>query len=317
MKRPLLYLLLALAPSPYSRAQSAYIPLNNWRGELLQPGYGAFYTKLQLKGFKKAARTRNVTTNVFIHLHDERSKRTYVLSQPVVEESRETLIWKIPAGNYLIAKASFNDNSGRVRTWLSAGRPMIGIRSLFLSNLGLLTFEPLGLRGLRSTFTPQLNTYINTMQHDAFAGVIDAYTTKVQESLGGSGLFLDAAKDYGSNQQMRAAFSQQRQIAMFYKVDMVNQDRFAPQISSTVAAQDLDLRRCYMDELDLDPRIQGNVLFNFHIAASDGTMRKIFYRGGSIKSPRLIQCLYYTLGRMQFPLSKALQGSITFYFSYR
>lgn len=300
-----------------SWAGTAYIPLDNWRGELLQQGYGAFYTKLQLKGFKKDARTRNVTTNVFLHLYDEKTRRTYVMSQAVVDESRELMIWKIPAGNYVVAKASFNDNSGRVRTWTSSGKPLIGIRNLFLSNLGLIAFEPLGAKGLRISFTPQLNSYSNTMQHDVFAGVIDAYTTKVQESLGGSSLFLEAAKDYGTSQQMRAAFSQQRQIAMLYKVDLAKSDRFAPQISNTVAAQDLDLRRCYIDELDKDPRLQGNVLFNFQIAASDGTMRKIFYRGGSIKNARLIQCLYHTLGRMQFPLSRAIQGAITFQFNSR
>ncbi len=317
MKLTLASIILGLAISSLARAQTPYTPLNPWQGELLQQGYGAFYTKLELKGFKKDARTRNFTANVFLHLYELKLKQHYVLSQPVVEESRETSVWKIPAGNYLISKLSFNDNNGQIRSWTSTGRPVIGIRTFFLSNLGLIRLEAQSKTGLRPAFISQPNTYIDQTQHDAFAGVIDAYSLKVQESLGGRSVLVDAGKGFGSKDEMRAAFSQERQIAMYYKVDLATQDYLAAKISNTVGAQDLDLRRCYMDELEKDKKLKGSVIFNFKIAASDGTMRKIFYRGGSIKNPQVIQCLYHALGRMQFPLAKALDGQLTFSFTYR
>lgn len=302
-------------------AQKAYVPLEAWRGEYLQKGYGAFYTKLKLQGFKKSSRGNALTTNVFLHFHDERENRRYIVSQAIQDLPSPKQVWKMPAGNYLLYKVSLTDNVGRLRSWILSPRAKdkltINIRHLFLSNLGLLTVQPAGNASLLLRNQAQPNSFKNPFRHDAFAGVIDAYTTKVQARLGGKALFSEAKESFSSLEQARAAFSFERQISMIYKLDVGRQRQFTTKLINTIAAQDLDLRRCYMDELDKSPGLKGNVGFQFNIDGSNGSMQKIQLRSGNLRNSRLVTCLYYTMGRMQFPVSASIPGNITFYFSYR
>ncbi len=302
------------------QAQQIYIPAEAWQGELLPQGYGALYVRLKLSGFKKSSRGTSMTTNVFLHFQDEKQNRRYTVSQAVQESETGVQVWKLPIGNFLLYKVSLTDNTGRLRTWQVAQRARekstVGIRHLFLSNMGILSLSPAGNASLMVRILPQTNVFKNTYKHDAFAGVIDAYNLKVQERLGGKTLFAEAEGDFSSSDEVRAAFSFQRQIAMIYKLDVGKQKKFTTKLISTLAAQDLDLRRCYMEELDKTPNLKGNVAFNFMIDRSDGVMQKIQYRGGNIKNNRLTTCLYYTLGKMQFPVTSNVGGNITFYFSF-
>ena len=45
-------------------------------------------------------------------------------------------------------------------------------------------------------------------------------------------------------------------------------------------------------------------------------MQNLAYRTGTLASPRVRECLYYTLGRVQFPMKQSLTGDLTFYFNY-
>ncbi len=298
-------------------AQNLYSPLELWRGEFLQQNHGAFYLRLKLQDFRGSVRGRNITTNVFIHLIDERQNKRYVLSQAVGDGNENLQIWKIPYGNYTMQKISLNDNVGRTRQWLSPGRPHIAVRKLFLSNMGLVTLSPYEKTGLKVRFQSQPNSFRNSFEHQVFIGVIDGYSTKVQAKLGGKEVLTSSQNDFGSQGEARAAFSHQREIEMIYRVNLVNAPQLNTRIAQTFAAQDLDLRRCYMDELDRDGSLRGNASFRFQIAKSDGTMQKISYRGGSLKSQRVVQCLYFNMGKMQFPIAANVVGEINFFFNYQ
>lgn len=312
--------LFSFAIASKSLAQNGYVPLDPWRGEYLQQGYGAFYTKLKLQGFKKSSRSHNITTNVFLHFHDDKENRRYIVSQSLQEPENGVQIWKMPVGNYLLSKISMSDASGRLRNWVvnpkAPGKSSIGIRYLFLSNMGVINLSPVGNSGLMIRVQGQANAFKNSFRHEAFAGVIDAYSMKVQEKLGGRNLFADASDEFASSDEVRAAFTFQRQITMIYKLDIGKQRRYTRKLVNTIAAEDLDLRRCYMDELEKTSDLKGNVAFNFVIERSTGAMQKIQYRGGNIKNGRLISCLYYTMGKMQFPVAENLAGNIRFYFSF-
>jgi len=307
--------LVGLAPS--AQAEDLYSPLESWNGEYLQQGYGGIYTRMKLEGFRKSKRGRAITTNVFIHLHEVKQGRRYVLSQAAAESDSLVPVWKIPAGNYAVQRVSLNDHTGRTRTWNGMGRLKLGVRHLFLSNMGLLTLQPEGEKGLKIRFQTQANSFKNQYEHQAFAGVVDAYSMKVQVELGGRELFQSAEQDFSSSSEARAAVSHQRQISMMYKVDLETERKLVPKVVSTVASQDLDLRRCYIDQLDQDESLQGQVGFRFQIARSSGAIQKISPQGDSIRSDRLVQCLILTLGRMQFPIASTINGSIIFYFSYK
>ncbi|HYX37494.1 MAG TPA: AgmX/PglI C-terminal domain-containing protein [Oligoflexus sp.] len=299
-------------------AEDLYTALEAWGGELLPKDYGGFYVKMRLQGFKKNSRGLFITSNVFIHLHEVTQGKKYLVSQALgTDTTGQQKVWKIPAGNYVIHKLSLNDNSGLTRTWISKGKPQIFIKHLFLSNLGNLVLAPGQGKSLMVLFQPAANQFVNAFQHDAFAAVMDGYTQKVQKKLGGADLFAKSEDDFSSGDEARAAFSMQRQISMHYKVDLGAEQRYSKSIVNTLASQDLDLRTCYMDQLDRDGSLQGQLSFRFRVNSADGAMQNIKFSGGSLNSKKVVECLYFALGKMQFPIAKNLDGRVTFYFNFK
>ncbi len=315
--RAILGFLLATWALLQAWAQNLYTPLELWRGEYLQANQGAFYVRLKLQDFKSSSRGQSITTNVFIHLVDERQNKRYVLSQALGEETDPLQIWKIPQGHYTMQKLTLNDNTGRTRQWLSPGKPQITIRKFFLTNMGLVTLSPFEKTGLKLRFQSQPNLYQNSYAHESFIGVVDGYTNKAQAKLGGKEVMINAQKEYSSANEARAVFSHKRDIQMIYRINLVNAPQLNARVAQTFANQDLDLRRCYMEELDRNEALRGNASFRFQIARSDGTMQKIAYRGGSLKSNRVVQCLYFNMGKMQFPIATDVAGDINFFFNYQ
>jgi hypothetical protein len=303
---------------PLARTEDLYTPLEAWGGEFLPKDYGGFYVKIRLQGFKKNARGLFITSNVFIHLQEVTTGKKYLVSQPLgTDTTGQQRVWKVPAGQYLIQKLSLNDNVGLTRTWISKGKPQIYIKHLLLSNLGNLVLSPGQGRTLTALFQPMPDKFVNNFQHDAFAGVMDGYTQKVQKKLGGTELFAKSADDFSSGNEARAAFSTQRQISMHYKVDLGKDQRYSKSIINTLVSQDLDLRSCYMDQLDRDGSLQGQISFRFRVSSADGAMSNIKYTGGSLNSKKVVECLYFALGKMQFPIARTLDGRVTFYFTFK
>jgi hypothetical protein len=72
-----------------------------------------------------------------------------------------------------------------------------------------------------------------------------------------------------------------------------------------------------MDQLDRDGSLQGQISFRFRVSKSDGAMQNIKYSGGSLNSKKVVECLYFTLGKMQFPITRTLDGRVTFYFTFK
>lgn len=296
------------------------MPAEAWNGEYLPQGYGAFYTRVRLQSFKKNSIGTGITGNVFFHLHEEKQNRRFIVSQSIQDSETGVQVWKLPVGNYLLYKVSLNDNLGKVRSWQVSMRakdkPIINIRHLFLSNLGFIFLNPVGNQSLLLRLVPSPNVFKNTYGHETFVGIIDASTMKVQEKMGGKNLYKDAAEEFSSPDEARAAFSFQRQIAMVYKLDIGKQRGVTLKLINTLASQDLDLRRCYSDELEKTENLKGNVRFSFTINRDSGQMQKIQFRGGNINNQRVKTCLFYTLGKMQFPVTSNVPGNISFYFSY-
>lgn len=317
---PLLWALLWTSILPWQKlwADDLYAPLEAWNGELLSKDQGGFYVKIRLQGFKKNSRGQFITSNVFLHLHEVNQGKKYIVSQSLgTDTTGQQKVWKIPSGNYIVQKLTLNDNSGLTRTWISKGKPQIFIRHLILSNLGNLILAPGSGKALLALFKPMPNQFVNTFQHDVFAAVMDGYTQKVQKKLGGADLFAKAEDDFSTGDEARAAFTLQRQISMMYKVDLGAEQRYSKSIVSTLASQDLDLRTCYMDQLERDGSLQGQISFRFQITRSDGAMGNIKYQSGTLNSKKVVECLYYTLGKMQFPIAKNLAGVVTFYFNFK
>lgn len=308
-------ILLALIATPIFAAPSLYSPLEPWNGEYLQENYGALYTRIFLDNFPRVS--KQITANPNVHIRNIQTNKRFVISQTATMSTVEELqIWKIPVGDYVIEKITINDNAGATRTWKPPKVPRISVRYLFLSNLGDIRVSPY-YKGLKVRFVPSKNLYKNSLGHDSFVGVIDGYSTKVQAKLGGGRILRSAQDEFGSRNEARAAFSMTRTISMIYRVDSTGTQSTRRIFSNTLNAQDSDLRRCYMDELELVPGLRGTADFQFQLAPKGGTFSRIKYRGGDMQSPKTIECLTLTLGKIQFPINQRLAGRVTFVFDYK
>jgi len=293
-------------------------PLSPWNGEYMQADQGALYARFYLDKFQKSRGARDITTSVFMNLRNSKTGEMFVLSQPPTENSSEPVqVWKIPAGNYTVEKLSINENSGLTRNWVPNGKkPTILIRYLLVSNLGEIRLSPNRRDSLKVIFLAKPNAFVNVSNHQSFMGVVDGYKGTLQKRLGGSKLMDDAKDSFGTNDEARVAFTMNRQISMVHLVDSSGSQKSRKLISSTIQAQDADLRRCYMDQLDIADGLRGSVTFKFQISGNNGSFQTLSYNGGTLSNPKAVECLTLALKRMQFPIAKSLSGRLAFQFNY-
>lgn len=305
----------SLKAAPASNLSS---PLGNWNGEYMQADQGAIYGRFYLDHFKKTRSFREITNSVFMNVRNQKTGQVFTLSQAPTEGSSDpVIVWKIPSGSYTVEKLSINENTGITRVWNPSGkRPIFSVKYLHLSNLGFIRLSPYGKFGLRVFFLSGPNVFENPTNHQSFVAVIDGYRSRVQKTLGGLAVQRRAKDNFGSSGEARAAFNTSRQISMMYQVNSNGTQGNRNLLSGTIGGQDSELRRCYMDQLDLQLGLRGTVNFNFQIAAQTGSFRDLKYKGGSLNSPRAVECLTLSLKKLQFPVNKNLAGQINFSFNY-
>jgi hypothetical protein len=293
-------------------------PLDPWHGEYMGENEGAIYVRFYLDNFRKTRSIKDITNSVFMNLRNTSSGKLYVLSQAPTESSADVLsIWKIPAGQYSLEKLSINENTGITRSWTSdKWVAKISVKYLHLSNLGQIRISPFGKFGLKVTMLSAPNLFINTASHQTFVAVLDAYRGRVQKTLGGNLVQKGAKDNFSMSGEARTAFTLSRQISMVYQVSSSGTQASRRLLSSTLTAQDAELRRCYMDQLDLQSGLRGTVNFNFKIAANNGSFQSLRYNGGTLASPKGVECLTLALKKLQFPINKALVGQLIFQFNY-
>ena len=293
-------------------------PLDPWNGEFMSDDQGAVYLRFYLDKFRKSRSSKEITTSVFMAIRNSQTGQTYVMNQaPTDNGSEPVLVWKLPAGNYTVEKLSINENTGLTRNWApSKKRPKFSIRHLMLSNMGQVRLSPYQKFGLAVTFLSKPNVFENTSSHQSFIAVIDAYKTSLQKTLGGAKVLKQSKENFGSSNEARMAFSTVRQISMIHQVDSSGSQQSRRLMSSTINAQDADLRRCYMDQLDNQSGLKGSVNFKFQIQPSNGSFGALSYSGGSLSNSKAIECLTLALRKMQFPIAKPLSGRLAFQFNY-
>lgn len=293
-------------------------PLGPWNGEFLQANQGAIYGRFYLDHFQKTRSFRDITNSVFMNVRNQKTGQVFTLSQAPNEGSSDPVqVWKIPAGSYSVEKLSINENTGITRVWSPTGkRPIFTVKYLNLSNLGLIRLSPFGKFGLRVFFLSSPNVFENMTSHHSFVAVLDGYRGRVQKTLGGTQVQKDARENFGVSGEARAAFSTSRQISMIYQVNSTGTQTSRQLLSSTISGQDSELRRCYMDQLDLQLGLRGTVTYNFQITGQSGSFKDLRYNGGTLNSPRAVECLTLALKKLQFPVNKTLVGQLAFQFNY-
>lgn len=266
---------------------------------------------LKLKGFKASRRGKSLIGDVVIKFKSRKNGKTYSLSQRAFIQKQPSHVWKLPSGDYILKKVSFIDNNGVQRTWKKSKKFVV--RGLNLSNFGTWTISPKGRRKLKIKFKVKKSRYKNTYQHESFMTVINGLTGKVQKVLGGGNVLKESSNDFGSMDEMRTSFTRTVNISMFYLLDLGRNNHYAKTIVRALQSQDLTFRNCYTSYLQRNSG-EGKVSFRFTISRSNGLMSNVRHSGGSLRDGRLVKCLQYRLGLMQFSVSRQLQGKITFQF---
>jgi len=311
-----LFLPCFLLTSP-SIAKGKYLPASQWTGEYLQTNESAAFIRLQLQDFQRSSRGRFITGNVIIQLKNMSNQQSYQLSQSTQSQGQPQFIWKLPQAIYKVEQVSLIDHEGRNRIWLGPSQVSFRADALNLSYFGSWVLKPGEGNQLIVEFKIDEPNYQHQFPHQTFAFVIHGISGQKLQELGGNALIQQSKDNFSTNREARATFSTVRQISMVYQLNLGRFHQQSQNMIRTLNNQDLELRTCYSDQLELDESLTGSVRFRFLISKTDGVMDRIVYKGGSLKNENVARCLYYKLGQMQFPISTKLQGQITFQFSIK
>jgi methionine-rich copper-binding protein CopC len=316
---------LAVVCSFGGRGQAAPLtPLTEWKGEFFQMKQGGLYVKIEPKGFKASRQSKVLTSNIQVTIENILKRKAYVLSHKMAAvDGPPRELWKLPAGKYLVKSVVMVDTAGVKRVWRGEesgpNHKAFSVKRLMISNLGLWSVRPEGKAGLAVVFGMVPNSYVEAGDRtgSSVAAVINGFTGLVQEKFAGAKLFKAAGKDFAGKGEMRATVSFTRQIAMFYKLDLFKHNRYGKQISEVLAVYDSNLRNCYTSRLDYNDRLRGEVKFAFILSKQTGTMTKLKPAGGTANDPKLVECMYFELGQIQFPAPETMIGELTYTFDVR
>ena len=313
-------LMVALAVAPSSKAFSAPAPpLAEWTGEYFQKKQGGLFVKVQLKGFK-GSKSQYVTGSVNILLFDLLKRKSYVLPQPVGNvDGYPNNLRKIMSGKYLVKSIEVVDPNGVKRTWTGPEKKTIVVKRLSLSNLGLWTLSPNGKDGLNVKFAMVPNSYKEegSKSESSVMAVVNGFTGLVQEKFAGKKLADAAENNFEQGNELRATVTFTRQIAMFYKLNLFRHNHLAKPIAQVLSVSDPNLRTCYTNRLDFNDSLRGEVKFNFILSKQTGTMSTLKNTGGTINDPKLVECMYYELMQISFPVPETMIGELTYTYDVR
>ncbi len=294
--------------------------LEEWRGEIFYAKQGGFYLKARLKGFKASEQTKLITTPIKFSFQNIISKKTYSFSHKLGDITGQPgQVWKIPSGKYKVRRIELVDMEGKKRVWRPKRRISFLIKKSSISNLGYWLIKPNSNKGLWVGRKMISNSYSEKRpkSESTVYAVIDGYSGLVQEFFAGKKAIAESKLAVEPKKDLGATFRSSRQIAMFYRLNLFKHNRYAKQIISVLDVNDAAMRRCYLDLLELQENAKGRVKFSVLLSRKTGTMQKIKLRGGNIRQPKFIECLYYELSHLSFPVKESMIGELEYTFDVR
>lgn len=291
-----------------------------WKGEYFDKKQGGLFFKYALKGFKAGKQQAAITGALSVTVENLLRNKEYSFAQDQSDpEAFPRQIWKLPAGKYEITSLALVDAAGVKRTWATETRTSFVIKRQTLSNLGLWTLSPGKGASLAVTFGMIDNTYAEakSKRESSVAAVVDGFTGLEQELFAGKKARSEAEAGNATKNELRASVTVTRQISMFYKLDLFKYNYHAKAVAAVLAVSDPKIRACYTDRLEDDPSAKGDVTFTFLLAKQTGTMLKLKRTGGVVKDAKFVECVYYELAQIQFPVPENMIGELTYVFDVR
>jgi len=287
-----------------------------WAGEYFDQREGGFYLKTQLKGFKASQQTSFMTGNIQIKLFSILRKKEYLLTHRISAiRGYPAELWKAPSGKYIIRSVSMVDTSGKIRTWQGTRKNMktLIIKRQILSNFGLWTITPRGANGLKVKFAMVGNSYKenSTKSESSVAAVINGFNGVVQEKFAGKKIQKKAEENY----DRLGSVTVTRQIEMYYALNLFKHNYRAQSIADVLKVYEPNMRKCYTDRLRKDDNLKGTAKYLFILSKVTGTMAKLKNSGGTAaRDAKLVSCLFYEMGHIQFPVPETMIGELTYTF---
>ena len=314
--------LLVLGP-PASRAAPLVPLMTEWKGEFFDQKQGGVFLVTQLRGWRPGTLPVN---NLQMTVWNALTKQMLRLSGLPIEgggfgDSAAQRRWKGPSGKYFIKEISLVDAAGVTRYWRDSAtdRRDFVVKRQCLSNLGRLVLTPAGDSGLGVAVEPLASGFRDTgaKSDSSVAAVIDGFTGLIQDVIGGKKVLDGAAQDHARPGEMRAVVTFTRQVSMFYRLDLFRHNHHGRAVATTLDGFDAKLRQCYLDRLEWNDTLRGDVKFSLLISRESRTITKLKRSGGSLTDPKLTECMYHVLMQAQFPVAETMIGELTYTYDVR
>ena len=291
---------------------------HRWQGEYFDQSMGGIWFHLYFKGMGPISHQKAniIITNLI-------TKKSYLITQAHSDMKKSpSNIWKIPQGKYFIKKITLIDSKGQEREWRNKKRRRkFVVKKLHLSNLGAwlltpkITKNPKKPLKIKVKFYNIPNKYKESSKGDSsVVAVINGFTALTQRVIGGESLKEKEKKLYTDDSELRASYKTTQTISMYYALDLMRHNRLANQVVPILNHNDPNIRSCYTDRLYEDPELSGTIEYKFIISSVSKSIVRLKPTGGTIRSSKMIECIYYQLKGLDFPVTDTMGGSITFTF---
>jgi len=289
-----------------------------WSGEYLDKKQGAIYFSLD---FSKFSAADDLGSQFELRLFNVLKKKLYRIKDDPgdYEPGEAPVIWKIPAGKYLVASLKIRLRNGKTLVW-KAGKDkkrLLLVKKISITNAGKWSVSYNKNSGLGIKFSMIPNRYKhNGRKEDAtVAAVFNGFNGRVQQVVGGKALVDKAKKNYERAGELSVRTRAVRNISMRWTIDLLRDRGLVGKINDVILAQDPYLRKCYTDRLEESSGLRGKIVYGFVLNKASGTFKKVRNIGGTINDHQLVNCVQDVLLQMQFAVPKTLLGKLIFEFA--
>jgi hypothetical protein len=295
------FLLLSLFPL---QAQVTTLTPKVWNGEALAKDEGLFY--LQGSIIDSNAQHKGGSFS-FIIVGKNQQKAYSVQFDTAALGQHPDKVWKLKEDDYQIAQVQHVDSQGKRWIWKGPYRTALQVRSKSLSNFGIWYLVQLKQAGqLSILIKPSANTFKAAKSQGSIARVIDAVSGREQATF--------EQKAAARQGEIRAVMRSTRTIGMFYKLNLFRQNQYAPTVIGVIQSNDPDLRTCYTDFLDRGATGKGTISYTMLLSHQSHSIKSLKVKQAEIKDERFLECLYYKLMALSFPIKESMIGELSLIF---
>jgi hypothetical protein len=306
VRSPWLLLLLCCYLGEKATAQEANKPQipKVWNGEALEADEGALYLQSQIVDTNARAQAGTFTFT----LRGRKRQLLYIFQTETMPiDQHPHRVWKIKEDDYDIERIQSIDDDGHQREWRGPYRYSFRVQSRALSHFGAWYLVQLKQGGRLSLLIKKTrNVFDPNKSLGSFNRIIDAENGALLLEL------KQAAASQGS--EIRQVFRTTRTIGMFYKLNLFRQNTFAPAMIRVLETHEADIRTCYTDYLERNPKVRGSLNYAFVYSGTTRSIRSLKIKNSDLQDGRFLECMMYKVMGLSFPVDKSLIGELSFTF---